>query len=1392
MAKEKEKLWEKAVGAVLSAFSEELSTKEAAEKTGQKPSLVSRVIKAAREQGLLQEAECSRVLPRRFRRASEGDPASFVWGNAVDLVVPSPDPAKKDDTLKARYALVEAENLIPSHVPSRASVFEKDPRYPLSLQERAYHADAAEARKVKQNADRFSPAFVVTDNPDGINGPPVCDENGLVLGGNSRSMSIILLYREGKAAPYVASILEKSRLFGFSKSDVARFSQPILVRVVPVDAAKNLEAGRILVRLLNRSFSQAMSPLRMASALAASVPKKTEQALASAIAQGLGEDETLNDFLRKPSSDRVRTLLFEAGILNTQNQNQFTDPKTGNLSREGRNLTGDVLLGWLLGKADRVLDSLEDSEVDLLKQLAPFVLKGACCDPAFDLRPSLIAALEAVASIKAGYGMPREESKRLAALNESFQQQGLFGGVTAVDAIRSDTKATLLCGAFYLFGDRKNRMTLALRRYATIAAKQDVSQMSFSGVEGISPEVVLMAAFDAVFTQMPYPFLFPPEREFLALGVEGTGRMMRKKGNPMQKIKAAIKRGKIPNPPQEENPADSAHLVGIFVQNPAETAYIHNPKDVKKERAKAVLKAAKKKGGATVGELTRKFPATSIRRTVDDLLVDNAIAQVDCTGVPQKRFVARSFNPAEPPFESLPSRVKGTLKTAWKEASKPLPSGEWVSDLVPVLYLGGKKAAGLRAAQVIDLLKKRPNLASALGLPIIEDPVAVGKWLAANHTFPLSGSPFASLTLKSFAGNALYVRTTPEKVQNNYDYWMAAFNAAKEAAGKSWASFFSKGGLLEVSNPDQDVLAKSILARMVGILKLAEEPMKKKKKGNPTPNPKMTSRELVGLGGEKRARQLVFFVTSNKEDSRIKPLADKLAGQTSLSGKIAALATITAAERCALGESDAFLRYMGENPLASALLRPEALKEIADGLEAGDIERETVQFAKHREKWASISEAVSDAKTVFNQLKSGGEETAAKLIAKQPPAIVEELRRLAKTNKLLSEIDEGVAEAVRRVEAYSRYAANPVSNAQLKAIVAKYKENRKGRKKVGKKGGKKGKSSKSSNPSIGLKPNPEPMKENPGKKGRKKGKKKGKKKNPSPMALLALRRDMSLQNGVTGLLVQLASLGGGFMVTGGLDYLAHLALEDALKGGMGQKGARIACSVLAGGVAIGGGYLLLRGAAERGQVSFLIGAAVKTFKAIADASVDRKEDNAATRSALGVGDPALSGYSWDVDALKGYEVFDLAGTYANFKSISESEEVGRSFTSASMGAAASRRLSDWMLPSGSPLQPQAAIEGVYEDFAVDGAYENFEEYIEPPAMKNGGAVDGTYENFALDGVYADFEGVEGVDGYHTDETDPEKIADLLVTPPGTAPQRARSPLGNSGLAPQGAIVDNWG
>lgn len=294
-----------------------------------------------------------------------------------------------------RYRVVEADQITASHLPSNG--FKVNPAYPEGVQERVYHSDKAEQDKVRGNAQGFRPDLVHNTNPDAVNGAPLSTSDGIVLGGNSRTMTMQLMYAEGKGDKIKSHLAENAHQFGLTSDQVEGMKQPILVRELVDTSAATAGKPELkdLVRRANESFTQGMDPRAAQVALAQRVPDRAIEQLSAS----MGADQTLNAFLSagKPAKEFVQTLQA-AGVIDRRNRSQYVR-KDGLLNQDGRTYVERLLVGKMVPDPE-LLGELPLDTMASLARSAPAILSAKAADPKHDITEDLRVALRTMVDMK--------------------------------------------------------------------------------------------------------------------------------------------------------------------------------------------------------------------------------------------------------------------------------------------------------------------------------------------------------------------------------------------------------------------------------------------------------------------------------------------------------------------------------------------------------------------------------------------------------------------------------------------------------------------------------------------------------------------------------------------------------------------------------------------------------------------------------------------------------------------------------------------------------------------------------------------------------------------------------------------------------------------------------
>lgn len=270
--------------------------------------------------------------------------------------------ATRDRRVPARYRVRELDELIPSHDPH---TFAPNARYPGGCQQRDYTHDKAEQAKVQRNATSFEPAFLISNAPTATDGPPIVTPAGVVLGGNSRTMSLMLVE---DYEPYRRYLARQASAYGISERDITSMRRPVLVREVTIDMAECSTYSNIL----NKSLTQELDITTEAISFARQVTPGAIDAMADAFESA--DADTLAEALRDTSVERkVTATLRQIGIINDQNVSQWIDPATRRLSDLGR-LTVEKLFVARVLRDKKVIDAVP-AYTGLVAKSAPILLR---------------------------------------------------------------------------------------------------------------------------------------------------------------------------------------------------------------------------------------------------------------------------------------------------------------------------------------------------------------------------------------------------------------------------------------------------------------------------------------------------------------------------------------------------------------------------------------------------------------------------------------------------------------------------------------------------------------------------------------------------------------------------------------------------------------------------------------------------------------------------------------------------------------------------------------------------------------------------------------------------------------------------------------------------------
>lgn len=375
--------------------------------------------------------------------------------------------------VKARYKLVEADSLIPSHHEFNFRPNEKH----VGGQERQYDTDRAEREKVVNNDRKFDSRHVLSDDPTPANGPPMAARDGSVIGGNSRAMVIKRVYTgdDARSDQLRQDTLDAAQRMGIAGGDA--LNKPVLVRELDEPVTKDNAAQ--LSRQLQKGLTQDMT----AEADAASRGKlllKNEKTL-PALESILGDGGTVRDAMSRPSSaKRIIGLLNDSGAMTPQETSKFLEPD-GSFTEDGKKMVERVLTSSVVSDPNLLKDLPANVAAKITSNLADLAYTKTKGD-GWDLTEPLTKALTSYMKMRGAEGVDAKALGRYAEQSQLVKDPGL-----------DDPRARPILES--LVKENTQQFKQRVKAYAEDARSLDPGQSRMFGTADVTPEQAFKDAF---------------------------------------------------------------------------------------------------------------------------------------------------------------------------------------------------------------------------------------------------------------------------------------------------------------------------------------------------------------------------------------------------------------------------------------------------------------------------------------------------------------------------------------------------------------------------------------------------------------------------------------------------------------------------------------------------------------------------------------------------------------------------------------------------------------------------------------------------------------------------------------------------------------------------------
>jgi hypothetical protein len=265
-----------------------------------------------------------------------------------------------------RYALREFDEVAASH---SGITFSPNDRYGLK-NERNYN-DPANQERILKNSQKFNPRYMITDNPDAVNGPPVVDSAGNTIGGNSRVMTLERVYEAGGDKAYREQLQRDAAHYGLDPAEVAKMKRPILVREIADEHVASLPKGaQTLVRDTNKTGTADLTASERATADAQSLTPEASKYIQDAL-EAEGADASLRDLLGSDKGLEIVNKLVDYGTFTTQEKSSLLDARTGAVTAAARDRIEKMMLGRMFRDSDQFQRTPPAIREKLMKIVSP-------------------------------------------------------------------------------------------------------------------------------------------------------------------------------------------------------------------------------------------------------------------------------------------------------------------------------------------------------------------------------------------------------------------------------------------------------------------------------------------------------------------------------------------------------------------------------------------------------------------------------------------------------------------------------------------------------------------------------------------------------------------------------------------------------------------------------------------------------------------------------------------------------------------------------------------------------------------------------------------------------------------------------------------------------------
>lgn len=267
-----------------------------------------------------QDARARGYRRQNGHKIDRQEPVQGVQGKDVDVKF------SDKDTVKGRVAVIEAEQLQPSHVQGS-----RNARHFIDEAQSKERNDSASVLSAQKIATNIRPEEI-TSSVTAYTGAPTVNVRGEVIQGNNRSDALRLMWQAQKeqAAKYKQYLKDHAEEFGVNAGDIENMQHPVLVNMLDVDDDRAIELGQYVAQDTESGGTERIKPKNAVQKMGADM-----RTFANLLLQSSDEETSFAGLVDKNGVETLKWMSAKGHITPTQYQSAF-DSK-GYLTAEAKN-----------------------------------------------------------------------------------------------------------------------------------------------------------------------------------------------------------------------------------------------------------------------------------------------------------------------------------------------------------------------------------------------------------------------------------------------------------------------------------------------------------------------------------------------------------------------------------------------------------------------------------------------------------------------------------------------------------------------------------------------------------------------------------------------------------------------------------------------------------------------------------------------------------------------------------------------------------------------------------------------------------------------------------------------------------------------------------------------